>query len=187
MKKLYWMFSVVLIVLDLGLMTLFAQVAVPIRLPPPPVTVQPTATPTEFTSTARPGTPQSDTGAWIEMQLIFPEDWPWERQDGRALFTVVEWQDALGRWHPIEGWQGGLDEIDAPPAIATDTPVVGYKVWWVPKSLLGQGPFRWLVYTGAQGTLLARSAPFDLPERTGQRRSIKVVLESLDGLTTVQP
>jgi hypothetical protein len=50
----------------------------------------------------------------------------------------------------MDGWQGTLDEGDQ-------------KMWWLAPDLFGKGPFRWLVYQGERGNLLATSDPFYLP------------------------
>ncbi|MFQ5400207.1 MAG: hypothetical protein ACE5E7_11495 [Anaerolineae bacterium] len=68
-------------------------------------------------------------------------------------WTVVQWQDGLGGWHDVDGWQGTLDD---------DT----HKVWWVGAADLGKGPFRWLVEL--DDDVLAVSEPFDLPAAAGE-------------------
>jgi len=78
-----------------------------------------------------------------------------------GLWTIVQWQDDLGDWHDIEGWQGTLDG--------------GKKVWWVAPADSGKGPFRWVVYQGQRGKLLARSESFYLPY-VGQTVRIDVSL-----------
>jgi hypothetical protein len=51
--------------------------------------------------------------------------------DPRALWTVVQWQDALGDWHDVEGWVGPLDTIDA---------TRGEKSWGLCAGILGRAP-----------------------------------------------
>lgn len=80
-----------------------------------------------------------------------------------GLWTVVQWQDSAGDWHDIEGWQGTLDEGDQ-------------KVWWLAADLFGKGPFRWLVYQGQGGKLLAQSEPFYLPFSAGEKVKVEVSL-----------
>jgi len=70
-----------------------------------------------------------------------------------ALWTIVQWQDGLGGWHNVEGWQGTLDDGT-------------HKVWWVDAADLGKGPFRWLVEL--DDGMLAVSEPFDLPAAAGE-------------------
>jgi len=72
-----------------------------------------------------------------------------------TAWTVVQWQDALGGWHDVEGWQGELDEGQA-------------KVWWVLEKDFGTGPFRWVVLTRKGGTAWKASAAFDLPGGGGR-------------------
>jgi len=83
----------------------------------------------------------------------------------QELWTVVQWQDGSGDWHDVEGWQGTLDDIQNE---------IGYKVWWVAKSGLGTGPFRWLVYQSKGGRLLATSEPFYLPGFKGGTVMVEV-------------
>lgn len=78
-----------------------------------------------------------------------------------GLWTVVQWQDNLGDWHDVEGWQGTLDEGDV-------------KVWWVARADLGKGPFRWLVTQG--GELVATSEAFYLPGSAGETTRVSVSL-----------
>jgi len=71
-----------------------------------------------------------------------------------GLWTVVQWQDGLGGWHDVEGWQGTL--------------VDGWQIWWVARRDFGTGPFRWIVYQDpTKGALLAVSQSFNLPTSDG--------------------
>jgi hypothetical protein len=86
----------------------------------------------------------------------------WQR-----VWTVVQWRDARGDWHSVDGWRGTLDKIMS---------TVGRKIWWVYRRDLGKGPFRWLVYDRAGGKLQATSQPFNLPGRSGQIVRVQVEL-----------
>lgn len=66
-----------------------------------------------------------------------------------GAWTVVQWQDELGMWHDVEGWQGQVNN--------------GWIRWRVAQKDWGTGPFRWQVYDKAGGTLLASTASFALP------------------------
>ena len=81
------------------------------------------------------------------------------------MWTLIQWQDAFGKWHDVQGWQGTFEP--------------GGKVqWWVGAENLGQGPFHWLVYSERDdGDLLATSDPFDLPAYGGQRVLVELTLE----------
>jgi hypothetical protein len=71
-----------------------------------------------------------------------------------GLWTIVQWQDGLGSWHDVEGWQGTL--------------VDGWQIWWVSRRDFGTGPFRWVVYQdSAKGAVLAVSQSFNLPTSDG--------------------
>jgi hypothetical protein len=132
-------------------------------LPPRPPTPTPTTRPPK-----KPGTgarASEKAGAWIELRCRRtdespPLDWP-------ELWTAVQWQDAGGRWHDVEGWRGTLDEV---------ADGVGKKVWWVAEKDFGTGPFRWTVRPGYGGDLLAASVSFQLPRAAGETIRVEVLL-----------
>jgi hypothetical protein len=78
-----------------------------------------------------------------------------------GVWTIVQWQDTAGGWHDIEGWSGSLDEGNQ-------------KTWWLGPNLLGKGPFRWLVYQGERGKLLATSDSFYLPDTAGKKVRVEM-------------
>jgi len=98
--------------------------------------------------------------------------------DWQRLWTVVQWQDALGEWHDVTGWQGIPDDV-----LKTDYGYYIVKLWWVGERDTNTGPFRWLVYQqGAvgsksdnRGTCPMSSAPFNLPA-TGQFATVDIAL-----------
>ena len=127
-------------------------------LPPRPPTPQPTVRPP-----AKPDT--GPVGASIELEVQFSDRqtasrWP-------ALWTVVQWQDDLGRWHDVEGWRGRLDRMQGG---------LGLKTWWLADNLFGRGPFRWLVGQAEGGPPLARSESFYLPVTVGETMGVEVLL-----------
>ena len=79
------------------------------------------------------------------------------------MWAMVQWQDALGDWHDVDGWRG-LAEAN------------GRQIWWVAKVDRGTGPFRWQVYEAADQRLMGISAPFYLPAQAGGNLVIEVVL-----------
>ena len=135
-----------LLVICFGLITALAVSivrAAPAALPPRP---EPTKS------------PSTSIGAYIQLQLTTNQ---------LMLWTVVQWQDALGGWHDVEGWRGTLDSIDNG---------IGYKTWWVASSDFGKGPFRWAVYPSPDARLLATSAPFNLPGAAKEKIVVEVAL-----------
>jgi|GEM_PF-841066 len=92
----------------------------------------------------------------------------------RGAWSVVQWQDELGDWHDVEGWQGELDTMDQ-------------KVWWVAQHDWGRGPFRWTLYSKPGGSLLGTSKPFRLPIAAYEIVTVEVSLNSKKGLTNGQP
>jgi hypothetical protein len=68
----------------------------------------------------------------------------------QGVWTVVQWQNSVGDWEDVTGWQGTLD--------------TGHKTWWVAQADFGKGPFRWAVYQGQGGKLLVTSEAFYLPD-----------------------
>jgi hypothetical protein len=83
-------------------------------------------------------------------------------------WTVVQWQDALGGWHDVEGWRGTLDEVSNG---------VGKKTWWVARHDFDTGPFRWVVYQSQGGKLLAASEAFLLPHIENTTTVVEVSLK----------
>lgn len=86
------------------------------------------------------------SGAFIEL---------WVEPLRPDLWTRIQWQDAFGDWHDVEGWQGSLNSDER-------------GLWYVGPEHLGVGPFRWLVYERPDGQLLAASLPFNLPAQNGE-------------------
>jgi hypothetical protein len=101
------------------------------------------------------GKNEKPLGAYIELH-------PNSNQD--KLWTIVQWQDKPGAWHDVTGWQGDLD--------------VGYKkVWWVALADFDKGPFRWVIYQGQGGKMLATSEPFYLPHIANETILVEVTLD----------
>jgi hypothetical protein len=80
-----------------------------------------------------------------------------------GVWTIVQWQDTAGGWHDVESWSGALDDSTQ-------------KMWWLAPDLFGKGPFRWLVYQGERGKLLATSDSFYLPNAEGEKLWVEVSL-----------
>ena len=120
----------------------------------PAVAPTSTSTPTPFvvpTPTALPTIVAKNDVGLIVLQVE-----PWSSD----TWSVVQWEDAFGNWHNVEGWQGHLDG--------------GIQVWEVLPSEFGKGPFRWVVYEQRGGGELARSGPFYLPKSGGDIVRISV-------------
>ena len=80
----------------------------------------------------------------------------------RLLWSVVQWKDAQGAWHDVEGWRG---------AVAN-----GRIEWAVEEKDFGTGPFRWLVYDSEGDYVLEASEVFQLPDRSGGRVVVSLLL-----------
>jgi hypothetical protein len=125
------------------------------------------------TAQAQPQAPsRPPVGAQIELRVQFPADWPWASAHWQDLWTVVQWQDAGGDWHAVEGWQGGLDGVSVDDAGT----VTGHKTWWVAEEDFDSGPFRWVIAQSKDGAPLAASAPFDLPSVNRATATVTVPL-----------
>ena len=135
----------ILILSVLGTLTLLPSLALaaPATLPPRP-TPSPDA----------PPVPKPPTGAYIRLHVTPP---PGE------IWTIVQWQDAFGRWHDVEGWQGTLDNSYS-------------KLWWVAKKDFATGPFRWAIHKNRDGRLLAVSEPFHLPDTLNETVLVEISL-----------
>lgn len=134
----------------------------PIPTFPPRPVPQPTPGPVQ-----PPASDQPLTGAFIELRLRAKLEWDsgyWQR-----LWTVVQRQDDAGDWRAVEEWQGTFEEVQDGE---------GTKVWWVAEEDFGYGPFRWMVYDGPGGELLAQSELFYLPSAIGETVVVEVVAGS---------
>lgn len=130
------------------------------------------ALPPRPTAPGQPADIDPSARAQIQLKVQFPDGWPWQTTHWQDLWTVVQWQHPQGTWHDVEGWQGTLDEVKS----SENGAVTGYKTWWVGGEHMGKGPFRWLVYQGKDGRLLATSESFDLPSINGALLVVEVVL-----------
>ena len=149
-RKMLW-YLLALGVMLIGLASVYTPASArPLALPPRPTpTVVPTAVPTAVPTIVPPVrslSPAVEGGA-IVLHVTAPP---------AGLWATVEWQDAAGNWHPVEGWQGTLD--------ADQT-----KTWWVAKADLGTGPFRWVGYERYGGQRWAHSLSFYLPAINRQK------------------
>jgi hypothetical protein len=112
--------------------------------PTPLVTIAPTAVPSSYVR----------EGGLIELHV----------QPARVgLWTLIQWQDARGQWHDVDGWQGTVDG--------------DIQIWWVAPRDFGKGPFRWRIYQSRGGLLLANSEAFSLPRHTGEIVRVDVALK----------
>ena len=114
-------------------------------LPPPTPVPAPSAGPTFHPPTVELLYPHL-TGGFIALQVepLQPGWW-----------TSLQWQDAFGHWHDVDGWQGAFNEG-------------GQVLWWVAPDDLGTGPFRWLVAESQDGSGLTTSEAFHLPAHNGE-------------------
>lgn len=87
-----------------------------------------------------------------------------------GLWSQVQWRDTAGRWHDVDGWQGGYTRNNE-------------VLWWVSQKDLGTGPYRWLIAAGPGGPVLAYSDPFLVPDRRGEQTTITLTLKT----TLVRP
>lgn len=89
-------------------------------LSPPGTTGQPATASTQILRQFVPGLKQ---GGFIKLAV----------EPGLlGLWSRVQWRDASGRWHEVDGWQG---------TYYRDNEVL----WWVSISKLGTGPYRWVL------------------------------------------
>jgi hypothetical protein len=143
------------------LITLAGSLLVTILLPPQTLAaLPPRPTPLPTRSPRHNDDTNSDNdeavGGQIELQV---------QPSPVELWTVVQWQDALGGWHNVEGWQGPLDDG-------------ARKVWWVARPDFGKGPFRWNVYRDLTGQPLAGSKAFSLPQSANEIVKVELLLQS---------
>jgi hypothetical protein len=95
----FWAAVLACVLLIATLLPLIVQAAPPAALPPLPPLPQ---------SSGRRSQP---AGCFIKLHVQFPPAWPWAQVHWQELWTSVQWQDAGGEWHAVEGWQGTLDGV----------------------------------------------------------------------------
>lgn len=88
--------------------------------------------------------------------------------ENEKLWSVVQWQDALGNWHDVSGWIGKV--------------VNGRTIWWVEEKDFGTGPFRWVVYQQNLDTLFAASESFYLPNSAKQLLVVTAFTSNVDSI-----
>jgi len=154
------------LLLGLSLLMVTAQLhfpavhAAPLALPTRPNTATPrVVTPTPIPPTTTPA-PVVNLGALIQLQASASQSVVWTN-----FQTVVQWQDALGGWHDVEGWRGDFESN-------------ARVSWWVTTRHFGQGPFRWIVYEKATQRVLSISAAFSLPTQVGAIQRVETQLTS---------
>lgn len=106
---------------------------------PARATLTPSRTPTSLPTAVQPGV------GYIHLVA---------NQAPSTAFAVVQWQDGLGGWNLVTGWQTNLPESQ--------------HTWAVLPEHFGQGPFRWVVYNRPGGRVVATSAGFSLPSQAEQ-------------------
>ena len=116
--------------------------------------------------------PALSVGGRVHLRVHFSQDWPWNQLHWQEdLWHVVEWYDHAGTWYTVDGWQGNLDTIEQ-----EGDGWVGQKELWAAKEELGTGPYRWRVYQGVDGPLMATSPDFYLPSEAGKVVSVDLEL-----------
>lgn len=111
--------------------------------------------------------PPPREGATIELRVRPPESGTPAGLHWKELWTIVQWQDGLGAWHDVEGWQAPLERVA--------NGELG-KVWAVGPKDLGSGPFRWVILRGRRGVQLGSSEPFHMPLHGGETTRVEVTL-----------
>lgn len=75
-----------------------------------------------------------------------------------TAYAGVQYLDASGVWQNVEGWQS---------AVTINEYGVAVVRWGVAAANLGEGSFRWVLYSAAGGAVIGVSPSFDLPTQTG--------------------
>lgn len=67
-------------------------------------------------------------------------------------WVTIEWLAGDGSWYEVDGWRGNIHN--------------GQVIWWVAPENLGDGMFRWVVYSDdSKAVRLRYSDSFSLPEQ----------------------
>ncbi len=134
---------IVFVIASILLITFLFAPALPADAALPP---RPTPSPTSVTSGADPiQTTAAYGGGYIELNVAAAPS---------GLWTIVQWLDANGVWHDVEGWRG--------------TAKNGSIEWWVNPKDFHKGPFRWITFQSQGGKHLTDSPSFYLPDTSSQ-------------------
>lgn len=107
------------------------------------------------TEGALPGDNGDTLGTYIELQV---------EQAPAETWSAVQWQDAAGLWHDVEGWRGPLE-------------AGGYRRWWIAPHNFGAGPFRWTLSEGLNSQPWVTSPAFNLPSEATQAVRVEMALD----------
>ncbi len=100
--------------------------------------------------------PIVEKGGFIELQVTPVQ---------ADLWTQVQWLAGDGAWYDVDGWGGQLTDNNK-------------ALWYVGPELVGDAAsFRWQVYDGKEGSLLATSELFSMPEKPGQLVSVTITIK----------
>ncbi|MBN1933630.1 MAG: hypothetical protein JW934_03140 [Anaerolineae bacterium] len=111
--------------------------------------------------------PTPVAGGLIELRINFDPTWSWDQHPWQAVDTLVQWKDALGGWHDVDTWRGGLDEVAG---------YEGRKSWWLSREHFGTGPFRWAIYLSGSEEPLKFSKEFFMPNSDGGITRTRITL-----------
>lgn len=75
-----------------------------------------------------------------------------------TAYAGVQYLDENDVWQNVEGWQSAVTINEYGVAVAQ---------WGVAAANLGEGSFRWALYSAADGAVIGVSPSFDLPTQTG--------------------
>jgi hypothetical protein len=85
----------------------------------------------------------------------------------QGAWVGIQWRDALGRWHDVDGWQSALV-----PSLTANQQT---KTWGVNPKDFGTGPFRWVISSEFGGRVLGTSPQFFLPSGNGASLTMTVL------------
>jgi hypothetical protein len=72
-----------------------------------------------------------------------------------SIWITVQWQDGVGVWRTVDGWQGTASSVDNNGVL--------FQQWDVGPELFGRGPFRWVLYSFQGGSIVGISPNFNMP------------------------
>jgi len=106
-------------------------------------TVPPVDDPIETATPVPISASTGDRGSLIVLQTSSGDADDW---------VTIEWLAGDGNWYEVDGWRGNIHH--------------GQVIWWVAPENLGDGMFRWVVYSDDSKAIRLRySDSFSLPER----------------------
>lgn len=95
-------------------------------------------------------------------------------------WSVVQWQAGDGSWVDVQGWQGSFYADAAANLLFVE--------WWVGEEILGQGPFRWVIFADkSRAQQLSITDSFYLPKSNLESVVVVPAFQKVKSVLAIDP